>query len=81
MMTVKVKLSLCFINQALRHDDIIQGSGSIAPPFLTSALDKGELSASRLGCFTPGEIAPWYPLDTRLGGTINSSLLALNVSM
>jgi hypothetical protein len=33
------------------------GSGGIAPPFLTSALDGGEWSASRPGHFTPGEIA------------------------
>jgi hypothetical protein len=33
------------------------GSGGIAPPFLTSALDGGEWSASRPGRFTSGEIA------------------------
>jgi hypothetical protein len=33
------------------------GSGGIAPPFVTSALDAGEWSASRPGRFTPGEIA------------------------
>jgi hypothetical protein len=31
-------------------------SGAIAPPFLTSAVDDGELSASRSWCFTVGEI-------------------------
>jgi hypothetical protein len=35
----------------------VWGSGCIAPPFLTSALDRGEWSASRPSCFTPGEIA------------------------
>jgi hypothetical protein len=30
------------------------GSGGIAPPFLTSALDGGDWSASRLGRFTRG---------------------------
>jgi hypothetical protein len=30
----------------------------MAPPFLTSALDGGEWSASRPCCFTPGERAP-----------------------
>jgi hypothetical protein len=30
----------------------------MAPPFLTSSLDGGELSASRPGRFTPGERAP-----------------------
>jgi hypothetical protein len=34
------------------------GSGNIALPFLTSALDGGEWSASRPGRFTPGEIVP-----------------------
>jgi hypothetical protein len=34
------------------------GSGGVAPPFLTSALDGGEWSASRHGHFTPGERAP-----------------------
>jgi hypothetical protein len=32
----------------------VWGSGSIAPPFLTSTIDGGEWSASRLGCFTRG---------------------------
>jgi hypothetical protein len=31
------------------------GSGGIAPPCLTSALDGGEWSASRLSRFNPGE--------------------------
>jgi hypothetical protein len=33
-------------------------SGGTAPPFLISALDGGEWSASHTGCFTSGEIAP-----------------------
>jgi hypothetical protein len=33
-------------------------SGGIIPPFLTSALDGVEWSASRPGGFTPGEIGP-----------------------
>jgi hypothetical protein len=33
-------------------------SGGIAPPFLTTALDGGEWSASRPGRFTPGEVGP-----------------------
>jgi hypothetical protein len=39
-------------------------SGGIAPPLLTSALDIGEWSASRLGRFTPvlsGQEAKWVP--------------------
>jgi hypothetical protein len=51
--------SLCLINYAPRHDDT-WGTGGITPPFLTSALDGGEWSASRPGRFTPGEIAPWW---------------------
>jgi hypothetical protein len=34
-------------------------------PFLTSALDGSELSASRLGFFTP-EKRPWYAWDNNL---------------
>jgi hypothetical protein len=34
------------------------GGGGIAPPFLTSALDRGGWSASRLGRFTAEEIVP-----------------------
>jgi hypothetical protein len=36
--------------------------------FLTSAIAGGEWSASRSDHFTPGERAPRYPLDRRLGG-------------
>jgi hypothetical protein len=42
-------------------------SGGIAPPFLTSALDGGEWSASRPGHFTAGETAPDTPL---IGGWV-----------
>jgi hypothetical protein len=47
--------------------------GGVAPPFLTSALGRGEWSASRSGRFTPRERAPRYPLDRRLGGPQNRS--------
>jgi hypothetical protein len=40
IVTVKKK-SLCLINQAQCHQDLL-GSGGIAPPFLNSALDRGE---------------------------------------
>jgi hypothetical protein len=53
----KAKLSLCLISQVLCHE-YIWGSGGIAPPFLTSALDEGEWSASRPWRSTPGERAP-----------------------
>jgi hypothetical protein len=36
--------------------------------FLTLVLVGGEWSASRPSRFTPGERAPRYPLDRRLGG-------------
>jgi hypothetical protein len=52
-----------------RHADV-WGSGGIAPPHLTSALDGGEWSASRPGRFNSGEITPRYPLDRRLGGLV-----------
>jgi hypothetical protein len=45
-------MSLCLIKQEPRHEDV-WGSGGIITPFLTSALDGGEWSASRLGPFTP----------------------------
>jgi hypothetical protein len=53
----KKKLSLCLINEALCHEHV-WGSGGIAKPFLTSALDGCEWSASLLGCFNPREIFP-----------------------
>jgi hypothetical protein len=39
------------------HEDV-WGSGGIAPPFLTSALDGDVWSASCPGRFTPSEIVP-----------------------
>jgi hypothetical protein len=53
----KVKLSLCLINKAPRHEDV-WGSGGIAPLFWTLALYGGEWSASRPGRFAPWEGAP-----------------------
>jgi hypothetical protein len=44
----------------------------IAPPFLISALDGGEWSAAAL---PPGERAPLFPLDRRLGGPQSQSEL------
>jgi hypothetical protein len=54
---MKVKLSMCLTNEALRHEGV-WGSGCIDPHFLTSALVGGEWSASRPGRFTSGERAP-----------------------
>jgi hypothetical protein len=38
------------------------GGGGIAPPFLTSALDGGDLLASR-----PGHLTPYYLFYKKLG--------------
>jgi hypothetical protein len=58
------------------------GSGGIAIPFLTSALDGSEWPASRHGRFTAGEKAPgtywiegWVGPRAGLAGTIQSSRL------
>jgi hypothetical protein len=51
---VKVNLFLCLINRALRHEGV-WGSGDMSPAFLTSALDRGEWSASDSAWFTPVE--------------------------
>jgi hypothetical protein len=48
------------------------GGGCIAPPFLTSALDEGEWSASRPCRFTPLERLP-VSLGRRLDGPQNWS--------
>jgi hypothetical protein len=52
----KVKLFLCLISQAVCHEDI-WGSGGVASPFLTPALDGSEWSGSCPGSFTSREIA------------------------
>jgi hypothetical protein len=44
------------------------GSEGIAPQFLTSALDRGDLSASRHANFSMGK-SHQYLLDRRLGGS------------
>jgi hypothetical protein len=53
----KVKLSLCLINLAQRHDDVC-GSEGIAPPFFTSAIDGGEWPSFTLRPSYPGNRAP-----------------------
>jgi hypothetical protein len=62
---VKVNASLGLINSPRRED--VWGSGGMAPPFMKSALNGGEWSASRPCRFTPGK-RPRYPLCRRLGG-------------
>jgi hypothetical protein len=52
----KVKLSLCLIKYAPRHEDVWR-SGDIVLPFF-SALDGGEWSASCPSHFTPGGSSP-----------------------
>jgi hypothetical protein len=59
------------LNQALRHGDV-WGRGGIAPPFLTSAVDEDEWSASRPDRFTPGKkftVPHWigWRVGTRAG--------------
>jgi hypothetical protein len=64
LLPCKVKSSVYLIRYALWHKDVWE-SGGIAPPFLTSAIDGGEWSAScpcRLG--TARGDGPQYPLDT-----------------
>jgi hypothetical protein len=46
---------------------------SIAPPFMTPALDGGKLSASRHNRFTPRGKGPQYPMYRRLGGSQSRS--------
>jgi hypothetical protein len=53
----KVKLSLCLIDKAPRHEDA-RGSWGTCPPFSTSAFDWSEWSASRSVRFTPRESGP-----------------------
>jgi hypothetical protein len=57
LITVKVKLSLCF-NWAPRHEGVLGEWRYSSTHSLTSALDGGEWSASRTGRFTPRERAP-----------------------
>jgi hypothetical protein len=60
------------------------GSGGIVPPFLTSALDGSERSASRTGRFTSGEralathwIRDWVGPGTRLDNVEKRQFLTL----
>jgi hypothetical protein len=63
---LKLMLSLCLINQAPRQEHI-WGSGSVAPQFLNSALDRGEWSPSRPGHFISGEESPTLPIGYKDG--------------
>jgi hypothetical protein len=51
--------------EAPRHEDV-SGSGDIAPPFLTSALDGGKRSASQPGRFIPVN-RPFVPIIEETG--------------
>jgi hypothetical protein len=53
---MKIKSSLGLIKYHAKKT--FSGGGSIAPPFLTPALDGGECSAPRPCGLTPGETAP-----------------------
>jgi hypothetical protein len=59
-------LFLCLITEAQSHE-YIWGSGGIAPPFLASALDGDECSASLPAALLPRKL-PRYALDRRLDG-------------
>jgi hypothetical protein len=66
-MMVKVKVSLCF-KRALRHEGVLGEWRYSSAHSLTSALNGGELSASRPGLFAPREralVAHW------LGGSVD----------
>jgi hypothetical protein len=63
-----VKLSWYLIMYVALGHESIWGNGRMAPPFITLALDGGELSASCPCCFTPGDRASFSPLDRRLSG-------------
>jgi hypothetical protein len=73
------KLFVCLINYVPRYEDVWE-SGRIALPFLISALDGGEWSASRSRRFTPRE---WvtathsirYWVGTRAGSVEKNILL------
>jgi hypothetical protein len=52
----KAKLSLCLTNLALHHEGV-WGSGGIDAHIPDLCILGNEWSASRLGCFTPGERA------------------------
>jgi hypothetical protein len=63
----KVKFSLWLINLAPCHE-VIRGSGGVAPPFLTLALDGNEWSASRLGRFNArGRVPGTYRIGRWVG--------------
>jgi hypothetical protein len=59
---IKVKLSLCLTNWALRHEDL-RGTGCIDPRFL----DVGT-SCRWVVSLTPRTLYPRYPLERRLDG-------------
>jgi hypothetical protein len=60
------------LNYVPWHEDV-QVSASIAPPFLTWALDGGEWWSTFLLLYSPQK-SPWRPLDRRLNCTKFSSV-------
>jgi hypothetical protein len=58
ILTLKGKLPLCFFNLSTTPWRRIAGVEVYLHIFSISAVDGGELSASRLGCFCPRERAP-----------------------
>jgi hypothetical protein len=71
LQAIKAKLSLYLIMQLATMPRRHSGSGGIAPPFLTSALDD-QWSASHLCHITPTDGAPGA-LDRRPGGPQSQS--------
>jgi hypothetical protein len=55
------------LNESPCQEDVWR-NGGVASPFLTSAPDRGERSASRPGRYTIRGKRPWWPWNGRLGG-------------
>jgi hypothetical protein len=80
------RLSLSYlipVKKLTGYEDVWRNRG-IAPPFLTSALDRGEWSASRPSYFTSGEESPgthwiggWVDPKAGLDATGKKQFLAL----
>jgi hypothetical protein len=65
---IKGKVVPVLFNCSPRHEDVLGEWRCSSTHYLASALDGGELSASRPGRFTLKGKSSWYPLDRRLGG-------------
>jgi hypothetical protein len=87
LLKVKVKVSQCaFLNRAPRHEVVLGEWRYRSTHSLTSALDGGELSASRPGRFTPRKrarsthwIGGWVAPKEVLGWSLNKKLVVWNL--